>query len=57
MQRNLQGQSTNGVLIFVLVLISILILERGMVGSSKWYWFLLLTVPGMVVVWVRGRRE
>jgi len=56
MQRNLQGQSTNGVLIFILILISILILERGIVAGSKWYWFLLVTVPGLVVVWVRGRR-
>lgn len=56
MQRNLQRQSTNGVLAFVFFLISVLILERGMVVNGKWYWGLLLTVPGLVVLWMRGRR-
>jgi hypothetical protein len=57
MQRDLQGLRTGSVLAFVLFLINVLILERGFIANSKWYWLLLLTIPGLFVCLLQSRKR
>lgn len=57
MQRDLQQLRTSGVSAFVLFLINVLILERGFIANNKWYWLLLLTIPGLFVCLLQTRKR
>ncbi|RYZ30840.1 MAG: hypothetical protein EOO10_01335 [Chitinophagaceae bacterium] len=45
MYRNQRRVSTSGSLISFIVLVNALVLERGLVSHTSFYWLLLITVP------------
>ena len=49
MQRNHQKISADGSLVLLLVLINVIVMERGFVMHPNWYWLLLLTLPLLLV--------
>lgn len=45
MYRNQRKVSTSGMLISFIVLVNAIVLERGVVSHTSFYWLLLITVP------------
>lgn len=55
MQRNQHKDAPGGIIILLLVLLSAVALERGLVSDSRWYLVLIFTIPGLlvfIIIWL-----
>ncbi|WP_431213963.1 hypothetical protein ACQ86N_03475 [Puia sp. P3] len=44
-----------GVIVLALVLLNVVIVENGFVHDERWYYLLLVAVPGLIVTAARPR--
>jgi len=49
MSRNQTEVSASGSILIVLVILTAIILERGLIVNERWYWGLLFTIPALIL--------
>jgi hypothetical protein len=57
MPRNPKKISVSGTIVLVLVLLNVIILEKGFTANKEWYSLLVVTVPLLMVALIKGHRR
>lgn len=57
MLRNRRTIPVSGIIILLFVLLNIIVVREGHIGSGKWYWALILTIPLLLVAIVNVRQR